>query len=160
MGLLILLAFSLVALAQLYRSRAPRRLKSRRRWFQWLPKYWMEIQLSADTDDLDSVIWELTDRLGPLGFDLRSQTDEELVFKRGSRVGDVTAVEARRVVVRVPLPITCPTRVEVHYEASAVFDTGDLSRFCHSLVEQQAVDAPLRSSDAPVETGNPYQSPT
>ena len=156
--MLIMLAFLLVALAHIYRSKTPRPLPRGRRWLQWLPKYWLPVALTSDPADLTAVTWELTDWLGPLGFELRIQDDAQLVFGRGSRVGDLTAAEARRVVIRVPLPLDNPARVEVHYESSAVFDTGDLARLCHDLLDKEEA-LPDDPSTPRVETGNPYQSP-
>lgn len=148
----------LVALARLYGWKSPRPLPPAGRWFQWLPKYWLEVSIANDSNDVEALIWELSDWLGPLGFEMRRQAEDELVFGRVSRVGDLTSTGARRVIIRVPLPVSGAVRFDVHYEASAVFDTGDLARFCHSLIRRQQ---DLSNEHAPLveETGNPYQSP-
>jgi hypothetical protein len=103
--------------------------------FCFLPKFSSSVALPPDVTEASSPQEQLISRLEKLGFSVVRQSEDELVFSRGSALGDFT-VEIAKLDITFDLPIGPSTPVEVAYGSFAAFDTGDLWQFTQELKSQ------------------------
>ena len=149
----VLFTAALTFLKVAYTMREPLPLPVERPRFALLPKYVVSIPIHS-TENADE---KLAADLAAFGFQRLQRDPRKLMFQRGSSLGDFS-VKIAKVMVCSSRPVSNPIQLDVEYGLlfGCAFDTGDLWKFCCELRDKFGSSG---DDGAPIESGNPYQSP-
>ncbi len=128
----IIAAVAIIGFLSAYKLKSPQPLPSSKPSFCFLPKFEGSISVPPINAETTQPTDFLAERLAEAGFSVAQRTDDELVFSRGSVLGDFS-VKIAKVNMRFDLPIQPSTRFTIEYGAFAAFDTGDLWQFTQEL---------------------------
>ena len=149
----VVLVMALTVLKVSYTMKSFVPLPARKPRFVLLPKYVVSIPIEA-TQDMED---ELCSRLAAFGFQVKRRDPSVLAFTRGSVLGDFS-IKITKLTATTSIPVSNPAPFEIEYSVifGCAFDTGDLWKFCQELMQKLELE---QSDHAPIESGNPYQSP-
>ncbi len=121
----------IIIMLLLYRMRNPKEYPEKKPAFAMLPKYRLIVKLSAGSNSKEL----LSNKLSTLGFKLSGDTSSQIVFSRGSVLGDIS-IKITKVNLKFDKPLSEKTGLTVEYGAFAFFDTGDLWEFIRELSDK------------------------
>jgi hypothetical protein len=118
-----------LVISLIYRIRPYRELPDRKPHIAVLPKYQAKLNLAGMTVD------ELESRLNKCGYQKNKESDNAIVFSRGSVTGDLS-VEALKSKFTVAKPFAESTQATLEAAWMVAFDTGDFFRLFGELKER------------------------
>ena len=125
-------AVAVVGFLGAYKLKSPRPLPASKPSFCLLPKFESSISLPRSIAEAAQPSEPLAERMAEADFSVAQQTDDALVFSRGSVLGGFS-VEIAKITVRFTLPLQSSARFSIEYGSFAAFDTGDLWQFTEEL---------------------------
>jgi len=153
-GPILLVIALLVALKVAYALKSCATLPPKKPKFCFLPKYAFSLPINGSAGEN-----ELPSHLKQFGFQEKSRSKQGIVFSRGSELGDFS-IKIAKLIVTAELPLTDPVQLKIEYGVAfgCAFDTGDLCKFCHELIQKMEAQT-TRPASVGVESDNPYQPP-
>ena len=127
--------YFLLRVAISYKRNKPKELPKTKPLIAWLPKYHSVVCLPEKIINTPSATEALGKQLSLFGFKLVKDSPSELVFSRGSALGDFS-IKIVKVNLKFGKPLTNETKLIIEYGSFALFDTGDLWKFSEDLISK------------------------
>ncbi len=121
-----------VAFLVAYKFKAPAPLPDRKPSLCLLPKFKGTMVVPPGISQAADPAEALGRALSEFGFSEATRKGREIVFARGSAIGDFS-IRIAKVNFRVSLPIESSATFSIEYGSFAAFDTGDLWQFAQEL---------------------------
>ncbi|MHA2366405.1 MAG: hypothetical protein ACXAC7_20780 [Candidatus Hodarchaeales archaeon] len=136
--LVVPIVIILVLMKYGYKLKPPTQMSPNKPSFSLLPKYLVQYNLSSSLNSETRITDVLEKKLKKIGYKISIMTDSQLIFTRGSKLGEITFSGSKmKLKLKFTLPLEVESNFTLEYDAFAgvLFDTGDLWKVGNEIRE-------------------------